>query len=181
MAEFRLETERLVLRDWCGEDADDFHVLHSDPRVMATLGPLMDYSGTVALIADLQERSRRNGGYTFWAVERKSDARVIGFCGLDRGEQGTIAGELEIGWRLAHDCWGMGYAYEGALACLDWAAGRFPGRRVFAFTARINDRSRRLMERLGMVHQPDQDFDYPSLSERNPLRPHVVYVKEPLR
>jgi RimJ/RimL family protein N-acetyltransferase len=178
-AEFRLETERLVLRDWREEDAGDFHRLHCDPEVMATLGPAREIDYTVELIADLRERSRRNGGYTFWAVERKSDARVIGFCGLDRGHEGPIVGELEIGWRLASDCWGKGYAREGAFACLDWAAGQFPGERVVAITARINTRSRGLMERLGMRHEPSMDFAHSSLREDDPLRPHVTYTKEP--
>ncbi len=136
----------------------------------------MDY--TVRLIADLQQRARRNGGHTYWAVERKCDARVIGFCGLDRGHEGTIIGELEIGWRLAHDCWSQGYAGEGASACLEWADEHFCRERVVAITARINIRSRRLMERLGMMHRPDLDFAHPNLAEDDPLRSHVVYAKE---
>ncbi len=179
MGEFRLETKRLVLRDWREEDADDFHRLHRDPLVMATLGPVRDLDYTIGLIADLQQRARRNGGYTYWAVERIADKRVIGFCGLDRGHEGTIVGELEIGWRLAHDCWGNGYAREGALACLTWAAEQLPDERIVAITAQINARSRRLMERLAMVHRSDMDFHHSSLAEDDPLRPHVTYVKEP--
>ena len=136
----------------------------------------MDY--TVDLIADLQNRSRRNGGFTYWAIERKTDLRVIGCCGLDRGHEGTIFGELEIGWRLARDCWGEGYAREAALACLDWAIDRLPDRRVVAVTSRINTRSRRLMERIGMTHRPELDYEYEGIDVGDPLRPHVAYAKE---
>ena len=179
MAEIRLETERLVLRDWRADDCDDFHRLHVDPQVMATLGPLMSREETAALIADLQARSDRNGGYTYWPVERREDGRVIGFCGLDRGHVAPIEGELEIGWRLASDCWGRGYAREAALACLDYAEARFPDERIVAITTRSNAASRGLMQRIGMVHRPDMDFDYPKLDAGDPLRPHVVYSKEP--
>lgn len=179
MAEFRHETERLILRDWREEDASDFHRLHCDPQVMATLGPIGNLAYTVDLITELQNRAQRNGGHTYWAVERKIDKRVIGFCGLDRGHEGTIVGELEIGWRLASDCWGQGYAREGALASLDWVNRHRPSERVVAMTAHINMRSRGLMERLGMTHRPDMDFHHSSLPEDDPLRPHVVYVKEP--
>lgn len=176
--QFRLETERLVLRDWREEDAADFHRLHCDPKVMATLGPVRDVDYTTNLITDLQQRALRNGGFTYWAAERKSDGRVIGFCGLDRGYEGTIVGELEIGWRLASDCWGAGYASEAARACVEWARLNLPGERIVAITAQGNTNSRTLMERIGMEHRPDMDFDHSKLAADDPLRPHVVYVKE---
>ena len=176
MAEFRHETDRLVLRDWREEDASDFHLLHCDPKVMATLGPVRTMDYTIGLIADLQKRCTRNGGFTYWAIERKVDRRVIGFCGLDRGHEGPIVGELEIGWRLASDCWGRGYAREAATACLGWAHERFPSERVVAITAGINDRSRGLMTRLGMRHLAYLDFDHAGVEEGSALKPHVVYA-----
>lgn len=173
-----IETDRLFMRDWRGEDVDDFHRLHTDSRVMETLGPLKTRDETAALIDDLKGRSARNVGYTYWPLVRKTDGRVIGFCGLDRGYEGPIAGELEIGWRLARDCWGKGYANEAALACLDWATEHFPGERVVAITARINKPSRALMERIGMSHAPAMDFDHTNVLAGDPLRPHVTYIKD---
>lgn len=175
---FRLETDRLILRDWRADDAQDFHQLHCDPKVMATLGPAREMAYTTNLIADLQQRALRNGGHTYWAAERKDDGRIIGFCGLDRGYEGTIIGELEIGWRLASDCWGSGYATEAALACVDWARANRPGERIVAITAQGNLNSRALMERIGMEHVPALDFEHSKLAAGDPLRPHVVYVKE---
>jgi len=176
-----LQTERLILRDWSMDDVDDFHRLHVDLQVMATLGRLKTREETAALIEDLMGRSARNGGYTYWPAERANDGRVIGFCGLDRGYEGPIVGELEIGWRLASDCWGKGYASEAALACLEYASTRFPEERVVAITAEINTSSRTLMGRLGMSHAPAMDFLYAKLAADDPLRPHVTYVKEPPR
>lgn len=172
---FHLETERLVLRDWREGDAEDFHRLHCDPQVMATLGPVRGMDYTTGLIADLQARSRRNGGFTYWAVERREDRRVIGFCGLDRGHEEPIVGALEIGWRLASDCWRQGYAVEAARAALAWARQTFPTEPVVAITAEINDRSRGLMEKLGMHYRPGMDFDHPGVAEGSPLKRHVVY------
>ncbi len=177
MAEFRLETDRLLLRDWRNEDIDDFHRLGSDPLVMQTLGPLMSREQTAALIARLQQHAE-NFGYTFWPVERQQDARVIGWTGLIRSKVPAIEDEIEIGWRLASDCWRQGYAWEAAAAVLEWARNRKLSNRIVAITAEINERSRLLMERLHMVHRPERDFDHPGVAPDNPLQPHVVYEKE---
>jgi RimJ/RimL family protein N-acetyltransferase len=179
MGEFRHETDRLILRDWRESDAADLHLLHSDPAVMATLGPLRDMDYTTSLIADLCARARRNGGFTYWAIELRDTGRVIGFCGLDRGHEEPIVGELEIGWRLASDCWGHGYATEAAQACLAWANTNVAGERCVAITAAINVRSRELMERIGMVHCPALSFEHSGVDPDSKLRPHVTYAKEP--
>lgn len=175
---FRLKTPRLILRDWREDDVDDFHLLCRDPEVMATLGPVMRREETVALIDNLRARAR-SFGHTFWACERLSDARVIGWAGLIRGNIAQTEGELEIGWRLAADCWGQGYAREAAQETLDWARRHRPGEPVIAITARINTRSRALMERLGMTRCEARDFDHPRLAADNPLRPHVLYSIAP--
>lgn len=178
MAEFALQTERLILRDWRADDLDAFAAINRDPEVMATLGPLMTRDQSRALIANLQHRASRFG-HTFWALERKDNGDMIGFTGLVRGKAPQIAGELEIGWRLARDAWGKGYASEAAFGALDWAGTNRPKEPVIAITSTINQRSRAVMERLGMTYQPERDFSHPSLPEDDPLRPHVLYQKEP--
>ena len=173
-----LETARLVLRDWRSGDFDALHALCTDPVVMATIGPLHDAERTRAFLGRLQQRQERHG-CTFWALERKPDSRVIGFCGVSRGTVPQIEGELEIGWRLASDCWGQSFAREAAEATLAWIAENHPGQPVFAITSVGNDRSRGLMERLGMRYRDDMDFDHPALAEDSSLRPHVTYWLEP--
>src|SRR5687768_4599279 len=149
MAEFRLETERLILRDWRDEDFGALHALCTDPQVMATIGVLHDEEKTRSLLSSLMDRTARYG-HTFWAMERKDDGRVIGFCGVSRGPVPPIEGELEIGWRMAADCWGRSYAREAAQATLGWIAKNRPGEPVCAITSVGNVRSRGLMERIGM-------------------------------
>jgi RimJ/RimL family protein N-acetyltransferase len=176
MTSFRLETERLILRDWQDDDLDALHRINSDPLVMTTIGPLQDRETTRAGLGRLMARTI-NDGHTFWAIERKSDGRMIGFCGVARGTVPHIADEIEIGWRLASDCWGQSYAREAAEAALAWFFANRPGQRICAITSVINVRSRGLMERLGMRREPDMDFEYegPGVSDDSPLRPHVTY------
>jgi RimJ/RimL family protein N-acetyltransferase len=174
MAEVVAETERLILREWRDADLDALAAMGRDPQVMATLGPLMDRDASAALLASLRERAAK-WGHTFWALERKADGRMIGFTGIVRGRDGPIEGKLEIGWRLASDCWGAGYASEAARAALGWAREHRPGEAVYAITSVSNARSRAVMERLGMTHEPALDFDHPRVAEGDPLRRHVTY------
>jgi RimJ/RimL family protein N-acetyltransferase len=169
-----IETERLVMRSWRDEDILPFQRISSDPEVMATLGPLLDLVATEALI----ERGRAHEaehGHCFWALERRSDARLIGWCGVIRGTAGPVADKAEIGWRLARDSWGAGYATEAARGAIDWAFAHLPDPDIWAITWRDNIRSRAVMERLGMQYCAGLDFDHPKLAEDDPLRPHVTY------
>ena len=123
MAEFRLETERLVLRSWRDADLDPFHSLCSDPEVMATLGPVMSRDEVAALIERMRGIEAEHG-HCFWAMVRRADERLIGWCGAIRGSVGPIVGKVELGWRMARDCWGAGYATEAARAALGEEWGR---------------------------------------------------------
>jgi RimJ/RimL family protein N-acetyltransferase len=176
MPDFRLETERLILRDWREDDLDALHRINSDPAVMATIGPLQDRETTRAALGRLMARSV-NDGHTFWALERKSDERMIGFCGVARGTVPHIADEIEIGWRLASDSWGQSYAREAAEAALTWFFENRPGRRICAITSVKIFRSWGLLERLGMRRDSAMDFEYagPGIADDSPLKPHVTY------
>lgn len=166
-------TERLILRGWRDADVDPFHAMSSDPRVMATLGPLMTPEQAAELIR-LVEARRTKTGYTFWAVERRSDGLFLGWCGVKPGPEGTpIAGEIEIGWRIAADHWGQGYAREAARASLDWVWANLDVDSVAAITTPGNARSWGLMERLGMIRAVEDDFDHPAAAEN--LRHHITY------
>jgi len=99
-------------------------------------------------------------GFCFWALERKSDGEILGFCGLKRADApgSSVAGEIEIGWRLRRDAWGQGYAREAATASLVGAFGRFGADAVYALTIEENEASWGLMKRLGMVRREDLDY-----------------------
>ena len=174
VAEFRLETDRLVLRSWRADDLAPFHAICADPQVMATLGVVMDREQTAALIARVEAQEARHG-HTFWALERREDALLIGWCGVVRGDAGPVADKAEIGWRLASGCWGHGYASEAARATLGWLFAHLDDDAAWAITYTGNTRSRAVMERLGMRYLPELDFAHPKLAEGDPLRSHVAY------
>jgi RimJ/RimL family protein N-acetyltransferase len=169
-----IETERLILRSWRDADIDPFHAINSDPEVMATLGPVMSRDEVAALIERIGAIEIEHG-HTFWALERKQDQRLIGWCGLIRGSVGPIVDQLEIGWRMARDCWGAGYVSEAARASVDWLFANRPDPAVWAITTTENHRSRAVMERLGMTCRPELDFDHPKIAPGDPLRRHVAY------
>lgn len=175
MADFKIETERLILREWREADAAPFHAMSEDPKVMATLGPPMSRAESNALIARLQKR-QIDHGHTFWALERKQDNVFVGYCGIVIAlDELPIAGKLEAGWRLAHSAWGLGYAREAAQASLDWGFQTLGADEIWAITSVNNTRSWGLMERLGMERQDDMDFDHPNVPEGSPLKRHITY------
>ena len=174
MAEFRLETGRLVMRSWRDEDLEPFHAVCSDPEVMATLGPVMSRD-EVAVLIERVRGVHAEHGHCFWALERKEDARLIGWCGVIRGSVGPVTGRPELGWRMARDTWGKGYATEAARAARDWAFANLPDDAVYAITSTGNWRSRAVMERIGMSYLEGGDFDHPRLADDDPLLRHVAY------
>ncbi|MET4133105.1 RimJ/RimL family protein N-acetyltransferase [Porphyrobacter sp. MBR-155] len=169
MAGFRCETERLILRDWREADWPTFWQATNTPAVMRWLGGVADDAARAAA----QERLlgyQRDHRHTFWVVERKSDAALLGFCGLKRSNQaGGPQGMMEVGWRLREDAWGQGYAKEAAAAALALAFDRFAADEVIALTVQGNTASWGLMLRLGMERRADLDFDSGDFDPENPV------------
>lgn len=168
-AEFRHETERLILRDWRDEDWPRFWDGTNTQAVMRWLGGVCDRAKRSAA----QERLlsyERDFGHTFWCLERKRDGVILGFCGLKRSNQaGGPIGMMEIGWRLREDAWGRGYAKEAALASLDLAFDRFGSDEVIALTVEGNAPSWGLMIKLGMSRREDLDFGNDEFDPENPV------------
>lgn len=159
MAEFRHQTERLILRDWREDDWTEFWRHTNTPAVMRWLGGVCDEAKRQAA-QDRLLSYQSEFGHTFWVVEHKEDGAILGFCGLKRcNQQGGPIGMMEIGWRLREDAWGHGYAKEAASASLDLAFERFAADEVIALTVDGNTPSWGLMIRLGMRRREDLDFD----------------------
>ncbi len=163
MADFRLETDRLILRDWRDEDWEPFFRHTNTPAVMRWLGGVADAEGRAQARSRLESYGREHG-HTFWVVERKADGghlsgELLGFCGLKRAnQQGGPIGDFEIGWRLREEAWGRGYAREAAQASMRDGFERLGAPHMIALTVRGNTGSWGLMERLGMRRRPDLDF-----------------------
>lgn len=171
-----IETERLILRPFTEADRLPFAEINADPRVSDWLGGPIDRAASDASV-DRINRHIAEHGFGFWAAERKTDARLIGMIGLKRmAPELPPSPAIEVGWRLAPDCWGKGYASEGASAAINWAFERLGVDEIIAITAATNVRSQQVMRRLGMVEQPSRAFDHPLLAPDHPLRRHVVFA-----
>ena len=130
---------------------------------------------TAALVASI-ENCFRDNGYGLWAAESQKTGQLAGFVGLSPVDGPyPFAPAVEIGWRLARGCWGQGFATEGARASLRFGFDKIGLSEIVSFTAEINEPSRRVMERIGMTHDPDEDFEHPQLPEGDPLQRHVLY------
>lgn len=169
-----LETERLLLRHWRAADLDDFTAMSADPQVMEFFVPLDGPAACEAWAARLEAHWREHG-FGRWVVELPGEASFIGVIGLAWiPYEAHFTPAVEIAWRLARAHWGRGYATEAARAAIDYGFGKLGLDEIIAVTVPANRRSRRVMERLGMVHDPDDDYDHPNVPE-GPLKRHVLY------
>ena len=127
-------------------------------------------------VADLIEAEFEAHGYGLWAVEVPGEASFIGFVGLSVPNfEAPFMPAVEVGWRLDQANWGRGYATEAARAAVADGFRRVGLAEIVSFTVPANVRSRRVMERLGMTHDPVDDFEHPRIPERHRLRHHVLY------
>ena len=170
-----IETDRLLLRGWRASDRAPFAAMNADPEVMRYFpAPLSrEESDALAdrLAADVEEQ-----GWGLWALEERRTGAFIGFTGLARaGFEAHFTPAVEVGWRLARPAWGNGYATEAARACVAFAFAELSVEGLVSFTAAGNARSRAVMERLAMTHDPEEDFDHPALPAGHELRRHVLY------
>ena len=171
----RLETARLILRPWNESDREPFRKLNSDPRVMEFMPSVLSTGESDSAFDRIQEHRRRHG-FTLFAAEARDTGRMIGYIGfLVPSFVAHFTPCVEIGWRLAPDSWGQGLATEGARASVDYGFSTLGLREIVSFTVPANVRSRRVMEKLGMTRDPEEDFDHPRLPPGHPLRRHVLY------
>jgi RimJ/RimL family protein N-acetyltransferase len=171
-----LTTERLILRQWQDSDREPFARLNADPQVREFFPGCLTRDESDASVRGFHQ-SIEERGWGFWAVEVRGGAPFIGFVGL------SIPGfrpGVEIGWRLAKEHWGHGYASEAAVASLRFGFEKLTLEEIVAFTVPLNERSRRVMERIGMSRDSADDFDHPNVEPGHPLRRHVLYrMKRP--
>ena len=173
--EFRLETDRMVLRDWFEKDWPEFFRVTNTPSVMEWLGGFLDDNGREKQRARV-EACRAANGFCFWAVERKADGALLGFCGLKRADApgSSVTGEMEVGWRFREDSWGQGYAKEAAIAAIDAGFAQFGANEIVALTVEGNAPSWGLMNRLDMRRR--EELDYADARYDPPWRDTIVYA-----
>jgi 3-dehydroquinate dehydratase / shikimate dehydrogenase len=173
-----IKTNRLILRQWCEEDLEPFANLNSDPRVREFFPKLLNRYESDTSVKNMSDHISRTG-WRFWAASLIQTGEFIGFIGLEdvhfAAPFNELAPAVEIGWRLAFNYWGKGYATEGAKAALQYGFEKLHLPEIVSFSAVKNMRSQNVMEKIGMHHNENDDFDHPKLSDGHPLKRQVLY------
>jgi RimJ/RimL family protein N-acetyltransferase len=170
-----LTTARLRLRRWCAEDLEPFAALNADPRVREFFPSVQTYQESADSMEHIRDHFQRRG-FGLWAVEVIGGAPFIGFIGLSVPSfDAPFMPCVELGYRLAFEYWGHGYASEGSRAAIAFGFAALGLPEIVAMTAVGNKRSQGVMERLGMRRNPADDFDHPNIVDGHQLRRHVLY------
>ena len=117
-------------------------------------------------------------GFSFFAAIERNTGTLVGTIGLQtmRDQVPNLPQPtVEIGWRLAQSAQGKGFATEGARTIVDFAFNQLGLHEVVAITAIPNQPSRRVMEKLGMTHRPELDFDHPRVPAGHQYQRHTLY------
>jgi RimJ/RimL family protein N-acetyltransferase len=171
----RLETERLIIREWELSDREAYAAIAMNPEVRRFYFDVPTREQVDATLDRLIEFYRRDG-FGLLAVERKADGALLGDVGIVPVGM-PIRGNppVEIGWLLGKQYWGQGYAPEAAQAWLDYAFNDLNLAEVVAWTTVTNVPSQRVMQKLGMSTSPEDNFVHPKSPPGHPLGPHVLY------
>ncbi|WON75820.1 GNAT family N-acetyltransferase [Serratia sp. UGAL515B_01] len=177
MASIFRETPRLLLRSWQDSDLPAFAAINADPNVMKYFPAPLSRAESDTMAERIRTLIQQQG-WGFWAIEVKGGSPFIGFVGLTIPSNDLPCSPcVEIGWRLAAEHWGQGYASEAANCALEVAFNTLNLAEVVAFTAESNHPSRRVMTRIGMTFS-GETFEHPRLPPGHPLRKHVLYRKK---
>lgn len=171
-APLRLETERLVLRQWNMGDGPALEAINRDPRVMESYA--FHWRATDMILS--AHRSFRENRFGFWAVTLKSSNELIGLLGFQKIPLPAPAPQgMEIGWHFSPDHQGQGYAREAAQTAIADFRRRLGSQPLYALIHQHNGASQNLALRLGFTRRPDLDFDHPLYNENDPRRHHWAY------
>lgn len=170
-----LETHRLYLRTWQPADVESYWAINQDTQVIEFLRGSLTLEEVKQFMATANQHQEKQG-YTLWAVELKETHNLIGFIGLNPTDfESHFTPAIEVGWRLGSQYWGHGYATEGAKAALAFAFNHLKLDEIVSFTVPMNQRSIRVMERIGLQRDFHGDFRHPKLALDHELSHHVLY------
>jgi RimJ/RimL family protein N-acetyltransferase len=171
----KLGTGRLILRKWRESDREPFARMNADPEVMEYFPAPLSRQESDALV-DRAEAHLEQHGFGPWAAELRASKEFVGYIALFIPQfEAAFTPCVEIGWRLAREHWGKGLATEGARALVRHGYEVQRLAELVSFTVPANARSIRVMEKLDMTRDPQDDFDHPSIPVGHPLRHHVLY------
>lgn len=168
-----IKTARLILKNYTDQEREPFYSINCDPEVMRYFPTVLTREESDAMLKRLSDGINQRG-WGLWGTFL--DEELIGFIGIQPIPfEAHFTPAVEVGWRLAKKHWGKGYATEGALAAIEYGFDNLKLNEIVAFTTVHNLPSQKVMIRLGMTHDPKDDFDHPRLEENHPLRRHVLY------
>lgn len=170
-----IETERLYLRTWEPDDAQDYFRFNQDPKVIEFLRGPMTLEEVNQFMTDKNQQQEKRG-FSLWATELKATHEFIGYIGLNYTDwEAAFTPAVEIGWRLGSQYWGNGYATEGAKAALQFGFNIIGLNEIVSFTVPMNHRSIRVMEQIGLRRDSQNDFRHPKLPLDHRLSWHILY------
>ncbi|AIY43161.1 acetyltransferase [Collimonas arenae] len=170
-----LESPRLLLRQWRDDDLAELAAMCADPQVMRYFPAVLSYQESAALLGRMHDHFARHG-FGFWALQRKDNDEFIGLTGLLQvGFDAPFTPAVEIGWRLARQHWGQGFAREAASTALAAGFQQLGLEQIVSFTADTNLPSQKVMQAIGMQRDSIDDFQHPKLADGHPLKPHMLY------
>lgn len=173
-APVELVSQRLRLRQWQAGDLAVFAAMNADPAVMRYFPATLTTTESEQVMQRIQDGIAQRG-WGFWAAQLLATQETVGFVGLNHPDPSLpCAPCTEIGWRLARQYWGKGYASEAARRALEFAFDDLALGEVLSFTAVQNNRSRAVMQRLGFINT-GRNFEHPLLPAESALREHVLY------
>ncbi|HXG76019.1 MAG TPA: GNAT family N-acetyltransferase [Gaiellaceae bacterium] len=169
-----LRGPRVLLRAWEEDDLAPFAELNADARVMEHFPRTLTREESDALVREHIVPHFAEHGFGVWALEVPGVTRFAGFVGLQTHVfEAAFTPCVEVGWRLAAEWWGFGYATEAARLALAYGFREAGLEEIVSFTVPANRRSVAVMERLGMTFA--LAFDHPRLPPGHSLRRHVLY------
>jgi RimJ/RimL family protein N-acetyltransferase len=169
----RLIGPRVILRRWDNADLPAFAAMNADDRVMEFFPKKLSRKESREVFAVLKDEIE-DRGWGLWAVEINGE--LAGYTGLARPSfEAHFTPCTEIGWRFRPQFWGHAYATEAARLALLFAFSTLHLEEVVSFAARVNLRSVKVMQRLGMAHDSEEDFNHPKLPAGHVLQRHVLY------
>ena len=166
-------SKRLGFRDWASDDLDDFYAINSCDKVMEFFPSKLTREETAQYIVRLQNHFKEFG-HSFYAVELLDSEKLIGFIGIANAKMDlNFTPCKEIGWRLKATEWNNGYATEGAQRVVEFAFNDLKIDELLSWTAKINTKSERIMQKIGMTKI--KEFMHPKVNVNHRLNPHVLY------
>lgn len=173
MENYIFKSERLGFRNWTEKDKPKMGMINSDPKVMEHFPAIPTQKQTNEFVDRMKEQFSKNG-FCYFAVDKLENNKFIGFIGI---EEQTFKSDftpcVDIGWRLAQQEWGKGFATEGAQKCIDFAFKEIGLKNIKSFCPEINDKSEKVMKKIGM--KKAKNFNHPLLSKFKALEKCALY------